>query len=203
MIDTETDHVLEALELLAEQFKTKENIEATLSALVRPIQTVEDSLQELLVERAVDTAVGVQLDGIGEIVGQPRNGLEDFEYRAHIKVRIFVNLATGTADDVMKVAELVADIYEPFETIDIEDEPPAAFVLSTTGGSSSYRDVLADLLRGVRGAGINGQWVFVDFPLAETFTLSSDGVLATGDTAQGFADAAQTTGGHMAGVVEV
>lgn len=54
------------------QFKDGSRLEAVVKALLQPWNGAEDALLELLTERWLDTAVGQQLDGIGDIVGLPR-----------------------------------------------------------------------------------------------------------------------------------
>jgi hypothetical protein len=57
---------------LAYQFEGSTNLKAFIQAFVEEFNELEISGLQLLNERYLDTAVGVQLDGIGEIVGLPR-----------------------------------------------------------------------------------------------------------------------------------
>lgn len=57
---------------LAFQFRNSVNLKALIQAFVEEFNELELSGLQLLNERYIDTAVGVQLDGIGEIVGLPR-----------------------------------------------------------------------------------------------------------------------------------
>lgn len=107
--DGKVDHVAAALSRLPEQFKRKPKIEALLTALVTPCISLEDALWQLLTERAVDTAIGVQLDQLGSIVGQERGGLDDDDYRRYIRARIMANRSRGTVEDLLRVARLVVD----------------------------------------------------------------------------------------------
>lgn len=54
------------------QFEGKQNLEAFSKAMLAPAQGIQTALKQLRDERWLDNAVGQQLDGIGEIVGQPR-----------------------------------------------------------------------------------------------------------------------------------
>ena len=60
------------LNRLASQFKDSENLRGLLSAHLSDFEDISFSLDDLLSDRYLDTAQGVQLDGIGEIVGLPR-----------------------------------------------------------------------------------------------------------------------------------
>lgn len=101
------DHVTEALERLTEQFKDKPNFVAFATALIAPVQDIEDAMQQLLLERDIETAIGAQLDMLGEIVGQARGGLGDDEYRRYVRARIKANRSRGTVEDLLQVARLV------------------------------------------------------------------------------------------------
>lgn len=71
---------------LLQQYKTSVNLIGLIDALIEGQGDLELVLDQLLTERAIETAVGTQLDIIGEIVGQPRvildvSGLEFFGYQ--------------------------------------------------------------------------------------------------------------------------
>lgn len=79
---TSIDHQQLGLSRLATQFRESVNLIAYLTTLLREANDLEQVYQDLLNNRWVDTAVGVQLDIIGEIVGQPRELVDavGFEY---------------------------------------------------------------------------------------------------------------------------
>lgn len=54
------------------QFQGKRRLEALVKALLKPTEGLQGALRALYEDRWLDTAVGKQLDGIGEIVGLPR-----------------------------------------------------------------------------------------------------------------------------------
>lgn len=60
------------LRRLAWQFTDSLNFKAFIEAFLSELKELDDSGEQLLLERYLDTAVGAQLDGIGEIVGLPR-----------------------------------------------------------------------------------------------------------------------------------
>src|SRR5690606_25505389 len=105
--DAMTNHVAKALTRVLAQFKDKPNYRAVLTALVEPAQSVEDALQQLLLDRAVNTAIGVQLDALGKIVKQPRAGLGDEDYRRYVRARIATNRSKGTIADLLTIASLI------------------------------------------------------------------------------------------------
>jgi len=87
--------VEEAKALLIEQFKRLPNINSLVDIFVRPTQETENVSAELYKMRSIATASGVQLDELGTIVGEPRKGLSDAEYRSTILTKIFLNASCG------------------------------------------------------------------------------------------------------------
>ena len=103
------------------------NITKLLTALVTPHQPLEDAWQQLRLLRSVDTAVGVQLDMIGEIVGQERGGMVDDDYRRFVRARIAANISDGRVFDLIKVATLV--VNDDDTTIQLDLQGNAAVVV--------------------------------------------------------------------------
>lgn len=66
------DHLQIARDRITQQFKDKEIVDKLLQLLIDDQQELEELFKALLQQRSIDEAVGVQLDIIGEIVGQPR-----------------------------------------------------------------------------------------------------------------------------------
>lgn len=71
-MDLEQDHAGTAWGHWLSQFDGKPKLEALVKALLKPAQGLQGALKALYEERWLDTAVGKQLDGIGEIVGLSR-----------------------------------------------------------------------------------------------------------------------------------
>lgn len=66
------DYVTEARGLITEQFKGKPIMDKYLRLLLSGILDAQEVLKQIQQQRSIDTAVGAQLDVIGEIVGRPR-----------------------------------------------------------------------------------------------------------------------------------
>ena len=64
--------IIKGLARLAYQFKSSIKFQEFITAFLQELQDLDISGLQLLNERYLDTAIGVQLDGIGEIVGLPR-----------------------------------------------------------------------------------------------------------------------------------
>lgn len=75
------DYLTEAFGRVTEQFKDKPIFERYLRLLISEQTELLTEMQKLMQLRSIDTAYGVQLDIIGEIVGRPRGLLTADEYK--------------------------------------------------------------------------------------------------------------------------
>ena len=130
------DYFERAVALLASQFQLTNpggaytNFQKMLYAILTQAQQLNTQEQLLQTMRSIDTAQGVQLDGLGQILGLPRvPGQSDDSYREALQFQIFVNMANGTPQDVIQVLEFLTKAsrvwyYEIY---------PAAYGLTTNG----------------------------------------------------------------------
>ncbi len=122
-----TDHADRALARLLEQYKGRSKLANVLDVFSDQVQELETAFFQLLEERAIETGEGSQLDTIGEIVGQARNGLDDATYRLYLRVRIKTNLSSGLSEQLITIVSLlVGDTV----TVHLSDEPPAGISIS-------------------------------------------------------------------------
>lgn len=147
-------HATEALDRLCELFKAKANLRALLTVWCGPIQAFEDVLYQVLTQRTVDLAVGVQLDMLGVIVGQPRGGLVDDDYRRYIRARIRTNRTSGTINQILAIARLI--VNDTDAVIRLEPSYPAAAVIRITGilFDSAIAEALVFFLRDAAAGGV-------------------------------------------------
>lgn len=94
-------------------------------------QPAEDMLQQLLLQRAVDNSVGAQLDVLGKLIGQARNGLDDDTYRRYCRANISAHRSKGTVEDLLRVINLV--IFDPLASYEIVQSSPATVVVTIVG----------------------------------------------------------------------
>ena len=71
------DHTVRTLALLIEQFKPATLLKGFISAFTNSLQETEDTAADLMTRRLISTSIGVQLDGVGSIVGETRQGRND------------------------------------------------------------------------------------------------------------------------------
>ncbi len=123
------DHILRALDRLPEQYRGKQRIAAFISTFIQQVQDIEDAQGQLQVGRHVTSATGVNLDGVGKIVGLARiPGQSDETYRALIQIRIVQNLNQATPEELIAAAKFFLNN----ENIIYTELYPAAIAIFST-----------------------------------------------------------------------
>jgi len=101
------DHIIVALKRSTSPFKGKPYHEAFISAVVKQIQEIEDAIHAMIDARALANAVGQQLDNIGTIVDQAREGFDDDFYRILLYVKIGQNNSQGGSEKLISIYQLL------------------------------------------------------------------------------------------------
>ncbi len=126
------NYVGDALGRLIIQYKGKPRMEGMLSALVSPIQDLENAIWEVLTETNVSSAQAGQLDVLGRIVGEARRGRDDATYARWIRARIRANRSAGRPEDFFAIL----DALFPGSTTQILDFHPNVIDIVTDFGLS-------------------------------------------------------------------
>jgi len=142
---------------LPNQFIEKPLIRALTGAMVAPLTLVEQLADELRSERWIATAVGVQLDGAGYIVGEPRMGRMDEEYREAILFRIFINTSQATPEDLIKALRFLT---HP-DDIQYIEQYPATAIMFTDGPDIPSN--IQEVIQGLSPAAISDVPVLVTY----------------------------------------
>lgn len=101
------------------------------SVFGKAVQNLEDTLSGLLDKRAISTASGLQLDNIGTILNQPRNGLQDSFYRpVLIGAAALVGNQSGTMESLISLATNVLGGIYGFLGVVCDEFFPAMAVLN-------------------------------------------------------------------------
>lgn len=116
-------HQRDGLKRLLSQYKGRPNIEGILKTYLRQIQAIEDVLFTFFDILDPETAVGAQLDLIGNLIDEDRLGQSDDFYRIRIQTRIFILRNNGTIPVVIKVYKAMMQAQQ----IEYYPEYPAAF----------------------------------------------------------------------------
>lgn len=167
MPSKETNHVGLGLKLLIEQFKATVDLPKYLSVYLRRFQDLENVTWDIINKRLLVSAVGDQLDMLGDLVGEGRLGRSDTDYRSAIGLRIRVNRSQGRAEDIIDVADLAsaenAEYYEYY---------PAGFAVEIFNATSPT--VVARMLYATKSAGTGGALVFTNWAtLSDVFRFDS------------------------------
>lgn len=118
-----TTHATEALSRLLQQYKGKDKIAALINCFSAQIQEIEAALFELLNDRWIESATGQQLDGLGQIVGEARQGRTEDDYRIALRVRILINKYSGSTEQIIEILSLATQ-----SQVELSEYFPASFV---------------------------------------------------------------------------
>jgi hypothetical protein len=189
MFNQITTHVTDALGRLLGQYQGATNLRNLLTALVNPIQDIEDELTEMNVARYLGGATGAQLDILGSIVGIPRGtGISDATYAQQIAGQVKINTSQGQPEQVIQAFQL----FTGGNTV-ILQELIAAVILQSTWlpPDQASADAVFLLLLEVLPAGVRCSGI-VSFDPDMAFAY--DGALP----GYGYDDGSGTVGGKYA-----
>lgn len=153
---------------LPQMFKGRANIEAFNKAVGRQLNELLDFYNQLNFDRTLKTAVGLQLDAIGDILGMTRkqayeatdhtdaHALSDEDYRTLLAYKIMLNYGHATYYDIMRG---IRRFYgaNPV-TYHEEVESPASFSVEIQCEEGEHI-VLRNLLP-IKAAGVNCSFQF-------------------------------------------
>jgi len=174
---TKINQITEGLERLITQWQDKPNVVGLFTSYLDSINELEDVYFQLLEERSLDTAIGAQLDNIGLIVGEPRDGRSDNDYRDGISLRVAINASDGTEPRVVELLKLLSGA----ETAVYQENFPAGVIIKLEGPETSVSQTVLDELKNILGATITAELSFVTF-MDPPFVFEGD------STGEGFAD---------------
>lgn len=153
-------HVAEGVALLTARYNGQPVITGLVTACMQRFQSIETAFWAMIndVQLANHPLPGGPwdvLDKLGFIVGVLRNGLDDADFLALIKLQATVNRSRGTPEDVLALGELMD---APLAPIYLE-MPVAAFYLAVNNIALNYPLFYA-LLRQARPAGVYGLIIY-------------------------------------------
>ena len=191
----ETAHTGLALAKLLSQYKRKPRIAALVSAFTDQCQELEDVLWDLLTKRTIDGSEGIQLDNIGKIVGQPRLGLDDEDYRIFLRVRIRLNFSNGTPEDMLAIAGLLG------LNVELDEQYPAAVAIKVNQDLEADPALLLSLFRQGDPVGVLTVLEYLEVNPSLAFVFGDSANPST-STTQGFGDTTDPAiGGSLASVI--
>ncbi|MCK5609844.1 hypothetical protein KAR91_48680 [Candidatus Pacearchaeota archaeon] len=161
-----TNHTERALSLLIEEFKHRVNIVKLIKVMVDQAQEIEDMENDLLTDRRLDQAADAQLDIIGDIVGEDREGRSDEDYRAAIRFKIYINVSHAEPETLIAAIKFITIATR----VRLWEIQPAT-VLMYTDGSVVPTDIVS-FMELVAAGGVNLEYVASSFGTTPfSFTL--------------------------------
>ena len=174
---TPINHALEAINRLLTQYKSATNIKALIDAFMEQVQEVEDSLQTFPTARALATATGAQLDGIGEILDLERGTFDDAVYRIILYAKIAEYNSNGTINDIINMLILCSGCID----VTINEIGQATMMITINQSSNTLG--LNDIVNNCKLAGVNFELIE---SYAEPFAFLE--YTANNNTPKGFDD---------------
>lgn len=117
-----------AVDKLLQQFKKKPKIEDYICILADKVQEIEQVCADTLAFRSLDTAVGVQLDKLGQNLVILRNGYDDDKYRRFLKAKALRIGSLGRADQLIAILEALDNGFDD-AAISFTPSPPAGCIM--------------------------------------------------------------------------
>jgi hypothetical protein len=133
----------------------KPNFLAILASYTPELQEVENALWDLLTSRYIDNATYAQLDLLGNLVGEAREGRVDAIYRVAVKARIAVNNSLGRTPDIIRVLR----VLEPTIDVDLQDQGRASLKVEFLEPWAGDVDTTLEMVREAKAAGVSIQAV--------------------------------------------
>lgn len=116
-----------ALSRLTGFFEAKPRVRGVVGSLPQQLTILEAVANQVKNERSIDTAIGIQLDKVGDIVGEKRRGRDDETYRQAIKFRVFVNVSKGRPSDLIQAT---LTLTQADDVQYLESYPATAYLFS-------------------------------------------------------------------------
>lgn len=149
------------------------NIGNLLTIYLNEIQLAENMMWDVFTLRNLATGVGDQLDHIGNIVGQAREGLDDVGYRIAIGLRILANRSGGRATDIVKIAFELASLFTADTNGLVEYFEAPIMSFSVGVWNQTHPDIAAELLTEARAKSSRGVMIYSTWPFSQSFTWGS------------------------------
>lgn len=165
------DHVRAAVLRMLAAERPKEKLSKLVSNEAHRIQLLEDQVWNWWEQLDLETAPGVFLERIGDIVGEARQGREDEIYRLWIRARAKANRSAGSVPDMLEILELILPAGTVVEYVDLPYEIRDAEAYFIIYGNVPYPDQVRAILESVVGAGIQLDVTFITTDPAGTFSF--------------------------------
>lgn len=169
----ELDHVQTATERLWKQLEGLPNFTAIMEVMGELLQEAEGVLAQVAAGRSVGTAVGLQLDEIGALIGLQRGAFTDDDlYRLAIIVDARTQISGTTAPEILEVARRIAP---DGALVRLRQLFPSHWRLTITDLSEVVFAALLVIMADLPSAGKNGLLVTYDSDLVGGWDSTTGG----------------------------
>jgi hypothetical protein len=198
-ITRRNDIAEDMLERLPAQFR-KPRIQAVVRAFANQIQKHEQTFYDLWFRRMLDNAEDVDLDNIGAIVGEARQGWEDDEYRRYIRARIKTLRSDGRIETLIAILVLLFELdAADLGNIRVREFYPAAMRIETRFQVTADGEYInRGFLQKAKPAGVSLQYIAWPATFSNVFFLDDSTTPFTGAALSDDAGSLDATGKVLA-----
>ena len=155
---------------LVSDFQTQHVISNTLRTLLRIGKITDDTIVDAIDSQILATAVGLQLDFLGALVGEPRLGRDHEEYREAIRLRVRANANQATVADLFALMTLA--VAAPWSFFEI---PYGAYRVQIAALPAVLHRALGDVLARSRPLGHQGELTYTPSFRSHTIRFANAG----------------------------
>lgn len=98
-----TDHLRDGLSVLISEYKDSPRLQAWIGAFLKQMQAIESDVIAMQTLVSIEDSEGAQLDKLGGILGEGREGRSDTGYRRGLRTRILVNKSSGKLEELIEI----------------------------------------------------------------------------------------------------
>lgn len=192
-----TDHKARIWARVISQFRSVPEMQILMDAISDEVQVVEDAFYDLYTRKGLN-GWGDQLDQVGKLFAETRDGDSDAVYKIRIFAKRRALRSSGTSRDVLGLFKILL----PSSNIVLDDWGGGGYIVRLGQVLAQYLATYARLLKIAKDAGANAQIVYW---LQDESTIFKFGAASAGtviDTSRGLGTVTNSTGGHLAGVVK-
>ena len=202
------DHCADALALLIPEYDEAVRLHALICSYLERLQEIEGATLDVWSDvLSIETAAGDQLDLVGQIVTEARNGRSDAVYRLALRVRVLINRSEGRAEELIQIVRLFESLADESGSYVRLREGPGRVIVSIVRTPINTPAAVHSRLRDARAAAIALQTVTT--PVGDgsgpsrSFTLSRAADYPEGSTERGLGRTADPShGGYLPHVLD-
>jgi hypothetical protein len=171
---------------------------ALLGTYLTEVQALENAYWDLYIGTMLPAAAGDALDMLGGLVGEPRQGRTDAEYRLWIAARAQLLHSNGTPPDLLALARAVLPAAVG---VRLSEYYPGAIAIDLVGPVSAATGAeLGTMYKQAKAAGIRIETISSVVDSGLVFTLGDVALAPELDVQRGTSDVDQLVGGVLASV---